>query len=88
MLYVVLFGISITKFGHVNDLLLIEKIIEVSEGKTSSYQAIGTYGMIVVFVNALLCNLMFIMGVVMSYTSKTIIGKIVAMCIPIFIFFA
>lgn len=88
LLYAVLFSISVTKFGHVTDSLLIEKVIAVAEGKTLAYQSLGTDGMIVLFVNALLCNWMVTMGAVMSFTSKATIGKIVAMWIPIFIFFA
>lgn len=88
MLYGILFAISITKFGHVTDSLLIEKVISVAEGKTLSYKALGMDGMIVMFVNALLCNWMVTMGAVMNFTSKATIGKIAAMWIPIFIFFA
>lgn len=88
LLYAVLYSISVTKFGNVADSLLIEKIITVAEAKTLSYQSMGTDGMIVLFVNALLCNWMVTMGAVMSFTSKSTVGKIAAMWIPVFIFFA
>ncbi|WP_330948779.1 formate/nitrite transporter family protein [Virgibacillus sp. MG-45] len=86
--YAVLFAIFITKLGHVQDSLLIDKIIAVAEGKTFAYQAIGTDGMVVVFVKALLCNWMVTLGAVMAFTSRSTIGKIAAMWLPIFIFFA
>lgn len=88
LLYALLFSISITKFGHVTDSLIIQKVITAAEGKTLAYKAIGTDGMIVLFINAILCNWMVTMAVIMSLTSRATIGKIVAMWIPIFIFFA
>src|SRR5690625_2439881 len=45
-------------------------------------------GLITMFVNALLCNWMVTMGAVMNFTSKATIGKIAAMWMPVFIFFA
>ena len=88
LFYAVLYTISITKFGHVTDSLMIEKIIAVAEAKTLGYKANGMDGMIVLFVNAILCNWMVTTGVVMNFTSKSTIGKIAAMWLPIFIFFA
>lgn len=88
LFYALLFSISVTKFGHVSDSLLIEKVIAVAEGKTLTYKSMGSDGMLVLFVNALLCNWLVTIGVVMSFTSKSTIGKIVAMWIPILVFFA
>ncbi|SHE42575.1 formate/nitrite transporter [Atopostipes suicloacalis DSM 15692] len=88
LFYAVLYTISVTKFGHVTDSLMIEKIIAVAEAKTLSYKADGIDGMIVLVVNAILCNWMVTTGVVMNFTSKSTIGKIAAMWLPIFIFFA
>ena len=88
LFYAVLYTISITKFGHVTDSLMIEKIIAVAEAKTLGYKANGMDGMIVLFVNAILCNWMVTTGVVMNFTSKSTIGKIAAMWLPVFIFFA
>lgn len=88
LLYAGLFTISVTKFGHVEDSMIIQKVIAVAEGKTLSYKALGMDGMIVLLVNAVLCNWMVTMGAVMNFTSKATIGKIAAMWLPIFIFFA
>lgn len=41
-----------------------------------------------VFVKALLCNWMVTMGVVMGLTSTSTLGKIAALWLPIFTFFA
>lgn len=88
LLYAILFTISTTKFGHVSDTLIIQKLITVAESKTLGYQAFGTDGMIVLLVNAVLCNWMVTMGAVMNFTSKATVGKIIAMWLPILIFFA
>ena len=88
LFYAGLFVISITKFGHVSESLLIDKIIAVSESKTIFYKSLGVDGMIVMLVNALLCNWMVTMGAFMNFTSNATIGKIAAMWIPVFIFFA
>ena len=86
LLYAVLFTISISQFGHVTDSVIIDKTIAVAEGKTIGYQTMGTTGMLVLFVNALLCNWMVTMGAVMNFTSHSTIGKIAAMWLPVFIF--
>ncbi|MUK88171.1 formate/nitrite transporter family protein [Ornithinibacillus sp. L9] len=86
--YGVLFSIYITKFGHVEESLMIDKIIAVAESKTIEYKGYGSDGMIVLFIKALLCNWMVTLGAVMAFTSQSTIGKIAAMWIPVFIFFA
>jgi formate transporter len=86
--YAFLFSIYITKFGHVTDSAMIDKIIAVAESKTLDYQTYGSDGMIVLFVKALLCNWMVTLGAVMAFTSNATIGKIAAMWLPVFIFFA
>lgn len=86
--YAVLYSISVSKFGNVTDSLMIDKIIAVAEAKTLGYKENGIEGMIVLLVNAILCNWMVTMGAVMNATSKATIGKIAAMWLPIFIFFA
>ncbi|GGA89715.1 formate/nitrite transporter family protein [Ornithinibacillus halotolerans] len=85
--YAILFTIAITKFGHLSESLVIDKIIAVAESKTVDYKAIGAGGYVVVFVKALLCNWMVTMGAIMAFTSHSTIGKIAAMWIPVFIFF-
>lgn len=88
LFFALLFAISITKLGHNYEAAVIDKIIAVAEGKTISYKAMGFDGMIVLLVNAMLCNWMVTVGVLMNSTSQATIGKIAAMWIPIFTFFA
>jgi formate transporter len=86
--YAFLYTIAVSNFGHVVDNPLVMKIIAVAEAKTIGYQALGSDGLIVVFVKAMLCNWMVTLGAVMAMTSKSTIGKIVAMWLPILVFFA
>lgn len=65
-----------------------EKLIAAAQAKTVGYQALGTRGMVAVFLRAILCNWMVTMGVVMGLTSTSTLGKMVAAWLPIFIFFA
>lgn len=90
LFYGVLFYIYVTKFGHldVSSSALAQKIIAVAEGKTLDYKALGGDGYVVMFAKALLCNWMVTMGAVMAFTSQSTVGKIAAIWIPIFIFFA
>lgn len=88
--YAVLFIGYITQMGHaeIESNLIAQKIISVAESKTIAYKAIGMDGMTVLLIKAMLCNWMVTLGAVMFFTSKSTIGKIVAMWLPIFVFFA
>ncbi|MNR18364.1 putative formate transporter 1 [compost metagenome] len=68
--------------------LIEQAIIKISEKKTLGYASHGMLGFFAAFVKAILCNWMVCMGVIMSMTSKSTLGKILAAGIPIFIFFA
>ncbi|MEH6994227.1 formate/nitrite transporter family protein [Neobacillus drentensis] len=59
-----------------------------TESKTLGYKSLGLEGLLVVFVKAILCNWMVTLGAVMAMTTKSVIGKIAAMWLPILIFFA
>ncbi|WFB36672.1 formate/nitrite transporter family protein [Kiritimatiellota bacterium B12222] len=86
--YAILFSIYISKFGHVENSAVIAKVIAIAEGKTLAYQKIGYAGLIVLLIKAIICNWMVSMGVVMAFVAKTIPGKIFAIWMPIFTFFA
>lgn len=86
--YAYLYIIAVTQLGHVTDNAVITKIIAVAEAKTVGYKNLGMDGLIVVFVKAMLCNWMVTLGAVMAMTTKSVIGKITAMWLPILIFFA
>ena len=67
---------------------IAERLIQVAEAKTIAYEAAGTRGFIEMFARAVLCNWMVTMGVVMAFTSTSTAGKIIAMWLPITVFFA
>lgn len=89
VLFAVMFWAAATETGQITELGAVEQlIIKISENKTIGYGHHGTAGLFSAFVKAILCNWMVCMGVVMSMTSKSTLGKILAAGIPIFIFFA
>lgn len=83
-----LYFICITKCGHKFDLPIAQKIIDIATEKTLTYKELGITGTIVCVTKAMLCNWMVTMGVVMGLVSTSTIGKIFAIWLPIFTFFA
>ncbi|HMN06665.1 MAG TPA: formate/nitrite transporter family protein [Flavobacteriales bacterium] len=83
-----LFFVYITKAGHTLDGPVIDKVIAVAQDKTLGYKQLGSIGLLVVFTKAFLCNWMVSMGAVMGATSSSTIGKLAALWLPIFTFFA
>ncbi|USB31730.1 formate/nitrite transporter family protein [Paenibacillus sp. YPG26] len=88
IVYAALYYVAVTNFGHIHDQPVIKYIIKLAETKTNGYSALGSDGMIAVFVKAVLCNWMVTLGAVMAFTSSSVTGKILAMWLPILIFFA
>ena len=89
VLFAVMFWAASTDTGQSTQLGAIEQLlVSASEKKTIGYAQHGGAGFFSAFVKAVLCNWMVCMGVVMSMTSKSTPGKILAAGIPIFIFFA
>lgn len=86
--YGVLLAIALTSFGKVEPAGVAARIVATAEAKTIGYAALGTAGMITVFVKAMLCNWLVCMGVVLAMTTSSTIGKIVAAWLPISVFFA
>ncbi|MBL1180209.1 MAG: formate/nitrite transporter family protein [Bacteroidetes bacterium] len=83
-----LFFIVATKFGHYYDTDIAKKITDVAINKTLAYKELGGEGGVVCFVKAMLCNWMVTLGVVMGLVSSSTSGKIFAIWLPIFTFFA
>ncbi|MDQ1003110.1 formate/nitrite transporter [Neobacillus niacini] len=86
--YAILYIAAVTQLGQVTNHAVAAKILAVAEAKTLGYKSLGSEGLLVVFVKALLCNWMVTLGAVMAMTTKSVIGKIAAMWLPILIFFA
>nr|WP_154959616.1 formate/nitrite transporter family protein [Paenibacillus xylanexedens] len=86
--YALLYGLTITKMGTDMSNPLVQTLIQTSETKTLGYQHLGGAGIVLVIIKAILCNWMVALGAVMAMTSTSTLGKIVAMWLPITIFFA
>lgn len=84
----VLIAITLTNMGKVEVAGVAARIVAVAEAKTIGNAAIGTAGMVSVFVKGILCNWLVCLGVVMAMTSSSTVGKIAATWLPIFLFFA
>ncbi|WP_258131189.1 MULTISPECIES: formate/nitrite transporter family protein [unclassified Microbacterium] len=64
-----------------------EAISEIGHGRTVGYADHGAAGMLTLFIRGVLCNWMVSTGVVLAMVSDSTIGKIVAMWLPIMLFF-
>ena len=63
-------------------------IAHVGETRTLGYKEHGLAGMLTLFVRAMLCNWMVSTGVVGAMISTSVGGKVIAMWMPIMVFFA
>lgn len=63
-------------------------IAGIGEARTVGYKDHGAGGMLTIFVRAILCNWMVSLGVVGAMISTTVSGKVIAMWMPIMLFFA
>jgi formate/nitrite transporter len=64
-----------------------QAISEIGHGRTVGYAEHGFGGMLTLFIRAMLCNWMVSMGVVAAMISTSVTGKIIAMWLPIMLFF-
>lgn len=88
LFYAWMFYLVVTKMGNTSDAPIIQKIVSIAEMKTIGYNHWGPTGMITPFISGLLCNWMVTFGAVLFFTSTSTTGKIIAMWLPILIFFA
>ncbi len=63
------------------------KLASVGEARTLGYAEYGVAGWFTIFVRGMLCNWMVSMGVVGAMISTTVSGKVLAMWMPIMLFF-
>ncbi|GAA0938707.1 formate/nitrite transporter family protein [Actinocorallia libanotica] len=64
-----------------------QRIGTIGEGRTVGYAEHGAAGMLTLFVRAVLCNWMVSTGVVAAMMSTSVSGKVIAMWMPILLFF-
>jgi formate transporter len=83
LLYALLFYWTVTNFGAVGDLLK-----SAAQKKTLAYIAVGASGWATAFIKGVLCNWMVTIGALLMLVSRSTVGKVVAMWLPIMTFFA
>lgn len=83
-----LVGLTFTMNFSVEPGAVGKTFINAATSRTVGYAEHGMNGWITVFVKGILCNLMVCLGVVGNMSARTVAGKIAAMWLPIFIFFA
>ncbi len=65
-----------------------KKIASIGVARTLGYEQYGAAGMLTLFIRGMLCNWMVSMGVVGAMISTSVSGKVIAMWMPIMLFFA
>jgi formate/nitrite transporter len=88
VIYGGLLAIVLTNMGTIAPSGVAARIVQVAEAKTLGYSAIGFAGIVTAFVKGILCNWLVCLGVVIAMTTTSTAGKIVAIWLPIFTFFA
>ncbi len=88
VVYALLFYLAISNFGTSNAGALGDQIRQISQKKTLAYAAMGASGWGLALVKGVLCNWMVTLGTMLALASRSTIGKIAAMWLPIMTFFA
>ena len=63
------------------------KVASIGEARTLGYAEHGVAGWMTIFIRGMLCNWMVSLGVVGAMISTNVSGKVIAMWMPIFLFF-
>lgn len=75
-------------FGFTTEPNAVGKVIaDIGADRTVGYKDYGAGGMLTIFVRGMLCNWMVSLGVVGAMISTTVSGKVIAMWMPIMVFF-
>jgi len=83
-----LFYVALTNFGNIESGPVGEAVKTTAIAKVAPYKALGATGWLVAIVKAILANWMVTVGVLMAFVSRSTIGRITAMWLPIMTFFA
>ena len=86
--YAALFYLAITSWRTGNGGAVADLLKQAAQRKTLAYAALGPSGWGAAFVKAVLCNWMVTIGAMLALSSRSTVGKIVAMWLPIMTFFA
>jgi formate transporter len=86
--YAFLFYLAITNCGANTSGTLADLIRQAAQKKTVGYMALGVNGWTAALIKGVLCNWMVTVGTMLALVSRSTIGKIAAMWLPITTFFA
>jgi formate/nitrite transporter FocA (FNT family) len=88
LFYALLFYLAVTNSGTASSGAIGELVKAAAQRKTIAYMAIGLRGWETAFIKGVLCNWMVTLGAILALASRSTIGKVVAMWLPILMFFA
>lgn len=88
LFYALLFYWAVTNMGTTSSGAVGDLLKSAAQKKTLAYMAIGARGWAAAFIRGILCNWMVTIGALMALVSRSTIGKVVAMWLPIMTFFA
>ena len=88
LLYAVLFYLAITSWKTGNGGAVSDLLKQAAQKKTLAYAALGASGWGTAVVKAVLCNWMVTIGALLALVSRSTVGKVAAMWLPIMTFFA
>jgi formate transporter len=87
LILAVLMYVVLTSCGHDAGGAIGDKLRAAVASRSAGYAAMGTEGIVTVFVKAMLCNWLVCLGVVMALAASTSAGKIIGCWLPIVTFF-
>ena len=88
LFYALLFYWAVTNVGTTSSGAVGDLLKSAAQKKTLAYLALGPRGWAAAFIRGILCNWMVTIGALMALVSRSTIGKVVAMWLPIMTFFA
>ena len=88
VLYAVLLYLAISSAGASTGGAIGDQLRRVAQAKTLGYAALGAQGWAAAVVKGVLCNWMVTLAAVLAFASRSTTGRIAAMWLPIFTFFA
>jgi formate/nitrite transporter len=88
VLYAALFYLAITNWRTGNGGAIGDLLKQAAQRKTLAYAALGASGFAAALVKGILCNWMVTIGAMLALVSRSTVGKIAAMWLPIMTFFA
>lgn len=88
LFYAVLFYLVVTNCNTTSSGALGELLKTAAQKKTVAYMSLGLRGWETAFLKGILCNWMVTLGAILALVSRSTVGKIVAMWLPILTFFA